>query len=107
MIKNILILFCLIAFGSANVVAQSTVVNENDLILIVSLSEDDADNAKQLKGLKNSILFKGESRTVYLLKINQNELGLAKSELKSLFTSAVITEMSGTEYLQGIKPREK
>jgi hypothetical protein len=85
----LMFLFCGTSFG------QSVLKNqESDVVLRITLSKTDASYSKKLKNLSLSKVFKGESRTVFLVKTNSDIIEKAKTEIESRFDSVRIEEIN-------------
>ena len=99
MFKRIVFILSLAVFTNAFAFGQN--MDESDqYVLKITLTEGDAINAKQLKGLDYSQVFKGESRTVFLLKTSSERLSMAKEELISMFEGIKVEILGVDEKLQ-------
>ena len=73
--------------------AQSKEAPEGAIVILVKLADDQAQKAKSLKEVETATLFKGNSRTEFLLYLNDGaKISDVKKEIDSLFTGAMVTE---------------
>jgi hypothetical protein len=93
--KNLIAVGSLMFLFAGTSFAQNEVTDqEAEAVFRVTLSEADAADAKSLKNLRLSEVFKGESRTVFLVKTNSDNIEKAKTEIESRFDSVRIEEIN-------------
>lgn len=93
--KNLIAVCTLILLISASAFAQNDMkAQDREVVFRVTLSEEDATEAKSLKEMTLSKVFKGESRTVFLVRTNSMNLEKAKTEIEERFESVRIEEIN-------------
>jgi hypothetical protein len=96
--KNLIAVGSLMLLFVGTSFAQNEVSDqEAEVVFRVTLSEADAVDAKGLKDLRLSEVFKGESRTVFLVKANSENIEKAKTEIEGRFDSVRIEEINVAE----------
>lgn len=82
--KNLLLILGFIGFFQI-ASAQDATTESTDPVIKITLSESDGERAKLLKDLKYGELFKGESKTVFLVRTTEKKMDELKSELSEVF----------------------
>lgn len=74
--------------------AQDAATTNTDLVVKVTLSETVGEKAKLLKNLKYGELFKGESRTEFLIRTSAKKAENLSTELTELFPGCRLEKVS-------------